>query len=208
MQAPFRDVADLCRRTGLDARARHLLAEAGALRSLVGHRNEGRWAMWGIEKPMPLLDHSPAEEAVQLAAPDCVEETTADYRSMGLTLEKHPMALLRRMLDRQRVLSSRTLQERAHGGYVRVAGLVTMRQRPSTAKGTTFVTLEDEFGLVNVVVWPAHAMRQRRELLASNLMVVYGRWEKIDGVCHVIAGQLQDQSELLGRLRIESRDFH
>ena len=208
MQAPFRDVADLCRRTGLDARARHLLAEAGALRSLVGHRNEGRWAMWGIEKPMPLLDHSPAEEVVQLAAPDCVEETTADYRSMGLTLEKHPMALLRRMLDRQRVLSSRTLQQRAHGGYVRVAGLVTMRQRPSTAKGTTFVTLEDEFGLVNVVVWPAHAMRQRRELLASNLMVVYGRWEKIDGVCHVIAGQLQDQSELLGRLRIESRDFH
>ncbi|QYR52383.1 error-prone DNA polymerase [Lysobacter soyae] len=207
-QGPFRHVEDLCRRSGLDARGRELLAEAGALRSLVRHRNEARWAMWGIEKATPLLDHSPAETEVRLVAPDGVDETLADYRSMGLTLAKHPMALLRRVLDKQRVLSSQAVQQRAHGGYVRVAGLVTMRQRPVTANGTTFVTLEDEFGLVNIVVWPAHAARQRRELLASNLMVVYGRWEKVDGVCHVIAGQLHDQSELLGRLRVASRDFH
>ena len=204
---PFADVADLCLRAGLDAKARTALAEAGALDSLAGHRNAARWAVAGIEQRRPLLPGSPAEVEVELPMPHVAEELFADYRSTGLSLRTHPLALLRECLVQRRILGSRELRGRAHGSGVRVAGLVTQRQRPETAKGTVFVNLEDEHGMVSVIVWPDLAVRQRKPLLQSRLLAVRGRWERVDGVEHLIAGHLEDLSDLLGTLPVPSRDF-
>ncbi|KAF1690081.1 error-prone DNA polymerase [Pseudoxanthomonas koreensis] len=207
-QRPFADVRDLCLRAGLDAKARDALAEAGALDSLAGHRNAARWEVAGIEQRRPLLPGSPGEARIELPAPRPGEELAADYRSTGLSLRSHPMALLRAQMVQRRILGSRELQGRRHGSGVHVAGLVTQRQRPATAKGTIFVTLEDEHGMVNVIVWPHLAVRRRKALLQSRLLAVRGRWERVDGVDHLVAGDLHDLSGLLGGMRVESRDFH
>jgi error-prone DNA polymerase len=207
-QRPFADIADLCQRAGLDGKAREALAEAGALASLSGHRHHARWAVAGVERRRPLLPGSPEEGEVALAAPRQGEDILADYRATGLSLGPHPMALLRAQMRQRRILGLRELQDRRHGSGVHVAGLVTQRQRPGTAKGTIFVTLEDEHGMVNVVVWSHLAQRRRRALLESRLLAVRGRWEQVDGVTHVIAGDLHDLSHLLGELQVASRDFH
>jgi len=207
-ESPFIDVQDLCRRAGLDARAREALAEAGALQGLTGNRHAARWAMAGIERQLPLLLDSPEEEPALLPAPGIGEEVAADYRALGLTLGTHPLSLLRPRLQRERVLDSLRLRSLRHGCGVHIAGLVTQRQRPSTAKGTTFVTLEDEHGSINVVVWPDLAVRRRRVLLGARLLAVRGRWERVDGVEHLIARDLSDLSHLLGSLQTHSRDFH
>ncbi|SEL85146.1 DNA polymerase III, alpha subunit [Pseudoxanthomonas sp. GM95] len=205
---PFSSVEDLSLRAGLDEKARTALAEAGALQSLVGNRNAARWAVAGIERQRPLLPGSPEEQPIALPAPRIGEDITADYRSVGLSLEAHPMALLRPQMRAQRILGLRDLQSRPSGSGVHVAGLVTQRQRPATAKGTIFVTLEDEHGMINVIVWSHLAMRRRRALLESRLLAVRGRWERVDGVEHLIAGDLRDMSALLGELSLPSRDFH
>ena len=207
-QRPFSDIADLCLRAALDEKARTVLAEADALRSLSGHRNAARWAVAGIERRLPLLPGSPEEAPVELPAPRRGEELLADYHSVGLTLREHPMALLRAQMTQRRILGLRALRERRHGSGVHVAGLVTQRQRPGTAKGTIFVTLEDEDGMINVIVWPTLALRRRRALLESRLLAVRGRWERVDGVEHLVAGDLEDLSGLLGGLSLPSRDFH
>ncbi len=207
-RAPFADVRDLCLRAGLGAKTRDALAEAGALDSLAGHRNAARWAVAGIEQRRPLLPGSPGEARIELPAPRLGEELAADYRSTGLSLRAHPMTLLRAQMVQRRILGSRELQGRRHGSGVHVAGLVTQRQRPATAKGTVFVTLEDEHGMVNVIVWPHLAVRRRKALLQSRLLAVRGRWERVDGVEHLVAGDLHDLSDLLGGLPVESRDFH
>jgi error-prone DNA polymerase len=207
-QAPFASVADLCLRAGLDGKARSALAEAGALQALAGNRNAARWAVAGVEPRRPLLPGSPHEAEAMLPAPRVGQEILADYRSTGLTLQRHPMALLRPQMQQRRILGLRELRTRHHGCGVHVAGLVTQRQRPGTAKGTVFVTLEDEHGMINVIVWPQLTLRCRRALLESRLLAVRGRWERVDGVEHLIAGDLYDLSELLGELQVESRDFH
>ncbi len=204
---PFEDVADLCHRAGLDERARSLLAEAGALRGLAGHRHRARWAVGGVETQLPLFDASPAEDAVQLPVPSAGEDLLADYARLGLTLGPHPLALLRRQLATRRYRRSRELRELPHGSRVRAAGLVTMRQRPETAGGTTFVTLEDEDGMVNVVVWRDLGERQRRVLVESRLLGVEGRWENVDGVSHLIASRLHDETALAAQLDARSRNF-
>ncbi len=204
----FADVHDLCRRAALDARARGLLAGAGALRGLAGHRHRARWAVEGVEASRPLLDaQAIPESAVSLPVPTAGETVIADYTSTGLSLGPHPLRLLRAQLKARRCLRSREFTQLSHGTPVRLAGLVTLRQRPSTASGTVFVTLEDEDGMVNVVVWPKLGMRQRRTLLESRLMMVEGHLEAADGVQHLIAKKLNDWSALLGRLDIRSRDF-
>jgi len=203
----FDDVADLCHRAGLDERARALLAEAGALKGLAGHRHRARWAVGGVEKQLPLFAGSPAEDAVSLPVPSAGEDLLADYARTGLTLGPHPLALLRRQLAARRYRRSRDLQALPHGSRVRAAGLVTMRQRPETASGITFVTLEDEDGMVNVVVWRDLGERQRRVLIESRLMGVEGRWESVDGVRHLIASRLHDESALAYQLNAPSRDF-
>ncbi|WP_242103235.1 error-prone DNA polymerase [Lysobacter sp. M2-1] len=209
VQRPFRDIADLCLRANLDEKARTALAEAGALQSLAGNRNVARWQVAGIERRAPLQRlGSPEELAVDLRAPRLAEEIKADYRSLGLTLAPHPLSLLREQLRARRMLGSQELHERRHGSQVQAAGLVTGRQRPATASGTIFVTLEDEHGMVNVIVWQKLAARRRKVLLGAQLLGVRGRWERVDGVEHLIASDLQDLSPMLGGLRTGSRDFH
>ena len=132
----------------------------------------------------------------------------ADYRTLSLTLRRHPLALLRGYLTRQRYHAVLMLHDLASGRRVRACGLVVGRQRPGTANGTVFVTLEDETGSLNVIVWSGLADKQRRELLGSRLMGVYGVWQNEGGVRHLVAHRLFDLSSLLGELNARSRDFH
>jgi error-prone DNA polymerase len=207
-QRPFLDVEDLCARAGLDERHQALLADAGALRGLAGHRHRARWAIEGVEKQLPLFATEPVrDERVTLPPPTEAEDVFADYASTGLTLGRHPLALLRKQLQARRCRRSRELAPLPHGTPVRLAGLVTLRQRPETASGATFVTLEDEDGMVNVVVWRDLAERQRRVLLESRLLVVEGKLESAEGVQHLIAARLDDFTPLLGSLDARSRDF-
>ena len=203
----FRDVQDLCLRAGLDAKARSLLAEAGALRGLAGHRHRAHWAAAGVESSRPLLAAAP-EEKVRLPVPGEAANLLADYASLGFTLGRHPLEILRARLKARRCLNSRALRALMHGTPVRHAGLVTSRQRPSTANGTTFLTLEDEHGMVNVIVWRSLYEQQRRVLLESRLLCVEGRVESADGVQHLVASRLHDLSALLGELDVRARDFH
>nr|WP_026817764.1 error-prone DNA polymerase [Arenimonas composti] len=203
----FAGVEDLCRRAQLDARSRTLLAEAGALQGLAGHRHRAAWAVAGVEKQTDLFAGSPEEDAVTLPVPAVGEDVLADYARTGLSLGPHPLRLLRPRLRARRYRASCELENTRHGSAVRFAGLVTGRQRPQTASGVTFVTLEDEHGMVNVVVWHALGERQRRVLVESTLMGVEGRWETVDGVRHLIATRLLDESALAGGLHAPSRDF-
>ncbi|MBW3549353.1 MAG: error-prone DNA polymerase [Proteobacteria bacterium] len=210
-QRPFGDVADLCARAGLDRRAQSVLADAGALRGLAGHRHRARWAITGVEPQLPLFAEAPAAketENIVLPLPSADEDMRADYAMTGTTLGRHPLALLRPRLRARRYQRSRELHDLPHGRSVAFAGLVTLRQRPQTASGVTFLTLEDEDGLVNVVVWAHLAERQRRELLESRLLAVEGRLECQHGVMHLIAKRLDNLTPLLGTLETRSRDFH
>jgi len=206
----FEDVADLVRRTRLDARERACLADAGALQSLSGNRYRARWDSAGAERPAPMLEAAAVrEERVELRAPSLREDVLTDYATLGLSLTAHPLALVRRELARRRVSPAITTTDAARAGHaMRCAGLVTVRQHPGTAKGVTFVTLEDETGIVNVVVWRAIAERQHRVLLESTVMAVDGVLEASDGVHHLIAKRLYDYSPLLPELAFASRDFH
>lgn len=207
-QRPFADVADLCLRAHLDHRAREQLADAGALRSLAGNRHKARWAIAGVEPQLPLFTDQVTEEApVSLPLPSRGEDLFTDYATLGTTLGPHPLTLLRGALKARRCRSSRDLPKLEADRPVRVAGLVVGRQRPGTASGVTFVTLEDEFGMINVIVWRALAEQQRRPFLSARLMQVDGTLEAKDGVRHVIAGRLTDLSELLEGLDVRSRDF-
>ncbi|WP_423357845.1 error-prone DNA polymerase [Pseudomonas citronellolis] len=205
----FESVEDLSYRAGLDAAARERLADAGALRGLAGHRHRARWAVAGVEPQLPLFAGQDVmtETAVSLPLPSLGEEMLTDYASLGTTLGPHPLNLLRGQLKALRCRSSRELPGLEHGRPVSVAGLVIGRQRPQTASGVTFVTLEDEFGLVNVVVWRDLDERQRRVFLQAQLLQVRGRLESESGVRHVIAEQLVDLTPLLSGLDVPSRDF-
>ena len=148
----------------------------------------------------------------ELPPPSEGEEIAADYASLGLTLGRHPLALLRDHLKNLGMTKAENLSLQPHGSRARAAGLVTCRQRPDTATGVVFVTLEDESGCVNVVVWRDLVERQRRELLGARLMGVEGVIEREGAVVHLVARRLEDHSPLLtrflGRLAVASRDFH
>ncbi|MHC8343873.1 error-prone DNA polymerase [Pseudomonas sp. RT6P73] len=205
----FVDIADLGERARLDARAQEQLADAGALRGLAGDRHRARWEVAGVHKQLGLFAGLPSQEepAIYLPKPTVGEDLLADYNSVGTTLGPHPLALLRGELKARRCRSSKELMEVEHGRPVSVAGLVTGRQRPGTASGVTFVTLEDEFGNINVIVWRDLADRQRQVLVGSQLLKVDGRWEKEGEVRHLIAGRLSDLSPLLDGISVRSRDF-
>ncbi|MGV8917698.1 MAG: error-prone DNA polymerase [Pseudomonas sp.] len=208
-QQVFSDASDLSLRALLDNRARELLADSGALRGLLGHRHRARWEVAGVEAQRPLFaEHSAIEEPqVALPLPTVAEDLHADYDTIGTTLGPHPLSLLRRPLNARGCRSSRELAGIENGSSISVAGLVTGRQRPQTASGVIFVTLEDEFGMVNVVVWSELAERQRRVLVGSRLLQVFGRLESKDGVRHLIARRLHDLTPLLTGLDVRSRDF-
>jgi error-prone DNA polymerase len=210
---PFLHVADLTARAGLARHELDLLAAADALQSLAGHRRQAAWAA-SVEKAAAaaqgdLFDGLPPAEAVTaLAAPNEAENLVADYRSLGLSLRRHPLSLLRQQLAERRFVTAGALGRAGHRALVRVAGIVVGRQRPGTATGIVFVTLEDESGLTNVVVHPELVERQRRELLASTLLGVYGQLQVEGEVIHLVASRLVDLSAWLGRLATRSRDFH
>jgi error-prone DNA polymerase len=208
-QAPFSSVEDLVLRADLDRRDRRNLADAGALATLAGHRRLAHWQAAGAEIRPELLREAPVVESrPALPAPGEGEDVTADYRSLGFTLGRHPLALLRPRLRRMRLASAAELAALPDGRPGRAAGIVTCRQRPATASGVVFVTLEDETGFVNVVVWNRLVESQRRELLGSRLLAVYGVVQREGAVVHLVAHRLVDHSRLLGSLATSSRDFH
>jgi error-prone DNA polymerase len=208
---PFATVDELARRAGLDRRALGCLAAADALRPLAGHRRGAHWQASGSEG-RPAMGASRGDAPALLAPPGEAETIAADYASLGLSLGRHPLALLRPQLEAAGLASAEALRALAHGRRARAAGLVTCRQRPDTASGVTFVTLEDETGCVNVIVWRDLAERQRRELLGARLLGVEGVIEREGDVVHLVARRLRNHGRLLeplfSGLAPRSRDFH
>jgi len=205
----FAGVQDLAERALLGQRDLGALAAAGVLARLTGNRHRAAWQVAGIEEPLPLLpaDTAPTEGIPMLPPPTEGESIVADYRSIGLTLGRHPLALLREKLRAAHVVSAKELQDVANGRRVRTAGIVITRQRPASASGVTFVTLEDETGHVNLVVWAQVAEQQRRPFLEAQLLEVHGQLQREGEVTHVIAEKLIDKTRLLGSLRTRSRNF-
>jgi error-prone DNA polymerase len=204
--APLRDLADLSHRAGLNRFERERLADAGALRALSGHRHRARWESSGIERGLPLFN-AVHEDRPTLRPPSLAENVFADYATHGLSLSAHPLQLVRRQLTARRVRKASELLRVRNGAWLRHAGLVTVRQRPQTASGITFVTVEDETGQVNVIVRPNVAEACRLALLEAVLLAVDGQWQAIEGVHHLVAHRLLDFSDLLPALGPVSRDF-
>ena len=207
---PFADTRDLGRRAALGRHELDALAAGDALRSLAGHRRLASWEASASVASADLLHQADSVETEMpsLPAPTEGQSISADYRSLRLTLRRHPLALLRPRLQALRFEPAAVLKGYPDRRLARACGLVTVRQRPQTAKGTIFVTLEDETGPVNVVVRNELIERQRRELLGATLLGVYGTWQSKDGVCHLVAQRLVDLSTLLGGLSARSRNFH
>ena len=214
--AAFSDVHDLAHRAQLDRGDMARLAAADALAQLAGHRRAALWGVLGLDsgaaRRAPLTGALPvAERQIELLAPTEGQDIVADYNATGLTLRRHPLAPLRARLDGMKLWTAQRIAEARHQQRVRTTGIVTCRQRPGTASGVTFVTLEDETGWINVVVWRATAERFRRELLGSTLLTVYGHVERVDApdtaVIHLIASRLVDHSAMLGGLVVDSHDF-
>jgi error-prone DNA polymerase len=207
-QAPFDSTEDLARRAGLELHEMKLLAAADALMSLSGHRRQQVWDASALRSTPILLRDAPVnEDLLELPEAPEGEEVLWDYASLGLTLRSHPLALLRPALSRRRLMSARDLLDVPDGRMVRYCGIVTLRQQPETAKGTIFISLEDETGVVQVICWKSVREVQRKELLDSRLMAVYGRWQREGDVKNLIASKLADLTPLLGRLGTVSRDF-
>ena len=205
---PFETVADLARRAQLDRKDLHVLADANALASLAGNRREALWQSVAAVPDKDMLSAAAVQdETPKLGAPTEANDIVADYRSVGLTLGRHPLELLRPQLLANRLMPASTLRAYRDGRLARGCGLVTVRQRPGTAKGVMFVTLEDETGNVNVIVWPSLLEKQRKEALGASLLAVYGTWQCQGEVRHLVAQRLVDMSHLLGGLSTASRDF-
>lgn len=213
-------VAQLARLARLNQAELDALAAADALRSLAGHRRTQVWAAAGAV-PLPGLfcPVGAADDPLQpdlLPPPTLAQDVVGDYAATGLSLRAHPLQFLRPQLTAQRLSTAAELASCPSGRLARACGIVTVRQQPGTAKGVVFVTLEDETGTVNVIVWRALRERQRQELTRSRLLAVYGVWQRDDQpgsdtggqVCHLVAKRLKDLTPLLGQLHTSSRDFH
>ena len=212
-EAPFTSTEDLALRAELDAGDLKALASADALISLSGHRRQQVWDASALKRAPPLLKAAPVEEDwLELPAASEGTEVVFDYAATGLTLRSHPLALLRGQLTPMKLQTAAQLRDLPSGRLVRACGLVVMRQQPQTAKGVVFVTLEDETGSVNVIVWKSLREQQRSELLHSRLMAVYGVWQRdVESggeVRHLIAKRLVDLTPMLGGLATQSREFH
>ncbi len=211
--AGFASVEDLALRAGLDRGDLRALAAADALASLAGHRRQQVWDASALQPAPPLLKGVPVQEP-RLLLPVAAEgqEVLLDYASTGLTLRSHPLSLLRSSLSKMKLITAAELHGLPDGRLVRACGLVTMRQQPGTAKGVMFVTLEDETGSINVIVWKSLRERQRAAAVQSRLLAVDGVWQRDSEsggeVRHLIAGHLRDLTPLLGGLAAPSREFH
>lgn len=213
MQNAFTSTQDLALRCSLNEADLRALASADALRSLSGHRRQQVWDASALIPAPALLKGIPIEEdLLLLPAAEEGEEVVFDYAALGLSLRSHPLRLLRAELSKKKLLTALQMANYPSGRLVRACGLVTMRQRPQTAKGVVFITLEDETGSVNIIVWKAIKERFRQEVYQSRLLAVYGVWQRDEesggDVRHVIAKRLVDMTPLLGALSTTSRDFH
>lgn len=206
----FENGQELRFRASLDQRELSALVAADALRSISGHRHQAHWDTQSIAPPTPLLglSESAEQEQLELSAPTAEATTLMDYSSMGLTLNQHPLALLRNTRPFNQCRRASDLYALSTGRFVRIAGLITGRQRPGTASGVIFMTLEDETGNTNVIVWKDLQQRFRQAMLTAQLVMIKGVIEKKDEVIHVIAGEIIDLSDHLPRLQAKSRDFH
>ena len=206
--APFENTDDLANRALLNAAEIRALASSDALNTLSGHRRQSLWAVAPHVQQHDLMRHALVKEALPVipAAPEG-KEILADYHSTGLTLRRHPLALLRPKLTRMNLRSAVELDSCLPGRLVHTTGIVTCRQRPGSANGVMFVTLEDETGIINVILWNPIILKQRREALGSRLLTVHGVWQSESGVKHVIAKRLVEHSHLLGNLAVEQPGF-
>ena len=214
--APYTDAQDLARRAQLNRGEINALAQADTLTALTGHRRRALWATLGIDaealRTAPLAAKTTAEPSVDLLAPTEGQDIVADYDHTSLTLRRHPLALLRDRFNAKGYLTAADVGRARNQQRIRTTGIVTCRQRPGTASGVTFVTIEDETGTVNVVVWNSTGEKYRRAMLQSTLLTVYGHVERVttgvSPIVHLIAARLEDHSKLLGALVTTSRDFH
>jgi error-prone DNA polymerase len=204
----FDSAEDLARRARLEHHEMKILAAADALARLSGHRRQQVWDAAALHTTPALLRQAPFdEEPLELPPAPEGEEVLFDYAALGLTLRRHPLALLRPRLDARRFLTAAQLDALPGGRPVRYCGIVTLRQQPETANGTVFISLEDETGVVQAICWKSLRDAQRRELLQSRLMAVYGTWQREGEVKNLIARRLEDLTPMLGRLATASRDF-
>ncbi len=213
-QARFMSAEDLVRRSGIHQGDQQALSNAGALENIAGNRHQAQWDLLGVEQLPGLLSEASAPEAqIQLPLPSVGENTVADYQSLGLTLGKHPVYLLRKPLRERKILSSAEWNDIPSGRHTRLAGLVKVRQRPGSAKGVVFMTIEDEHGPMNIIVWEAIVEKYRQEVLNAQLVCVSGVTQRSQGVTHLVAKQLEDLSALLStltqdkNLTTQSRNF-
>jgi error-prone DNA polymerase len=211
-EKPFENLRDFSRRTGLSRPEMEKLAAAGALAALAGHRHRARWRVLGLETPPPLFAAGEGSDRPlpfpPLPAPSEGDDMKADYENLGFTLGRHPLALLRPLLRKRRTVTAEQLKDLTHGTAVQTSGLVTIRQRPGSAKGVLFLTLEDETGTSNIIVWPNLLEKQRKVVLGASLLGVWGELQREGEVIHIVAHRLSDQTDLLGSLVTQSRDFH
>jgi len=186
INGPFTSAADLVRRTGINQGDQQALAIAGALENISGDRHQAQWDLLGVEAlPELLADASANEPALPLPTPTDGENTVADYMSLGLTLNQHPLALLREKLNKKRILDSGRWASVPHGRMARIAGIIKVRQRPGSANGVIFLTIEDEGGPMNVIVWNQVVEQFRKEVLSARMVSVYGLTQREQGVVHL-----------------------
>ncbi|HVF16922.1 MAG TPA: error-prone DNA polymerase, partial [Steroidobacteraceae bacterium] len=204
----FTDAQDLAIRAQLNKKELEALAGANALQALTGNRHQAAWSLAGIDIDLPLFRETPIQEATpMLHVPTEAQNIAADYSSVGLTLRRHPLALLRGRFLKRQTKTAADLKQTPTDTQVRVAGLVLMRQAPGTANNTTFITIEDETGIVNLIVWSSVSMRYRNPFLQAHLLEVGGKLQHERGVTHVIAEDLVDRTSWLGSMRASVRNF-
>lgn len=230
-EAGCRTIQDFAQAAGLSRRALELLAEADAFRSLSMDRRQALWAVKGLAGELNALEAAPLlarqsakEQQVLLPFMSPAQHVAEDYRTTSLSLKAHPVGFFREDLNRMGAVRCGTLKDARGGRRLSVGGLVLVRQRPGTAKGVVFLTLEDETGIANIVVWKDVFEANRRTVMTAAFLVVHGRVQSESGVVHVVAERFTDLSERLSEMRedtapietrskvsarlIRSRDFH
>jgi error-prone DNA polymerase len=211
---PFTSIKDINRRTNLSDTDLACLASADALREMLGDRFQARWQISALLPHSELLTTSENDhDDLLMAGPTLEENVMDDYASVGLTLRAHPLQLLRHEHPFNKCKRFSDLKTMRHKGFVRIAGIVTGRQRPGTASGVLFLSLEDETGTSNIVVWSSVQERFRTAILTGKLLIIKGTVEILDEdvavpVIHVLAGHIEDATPRLQKLALKSRDFH
>ena len=205
---PFKSLSELRRRAQLDAGSLRCLAQGDALQALTGHRHQSHWTRAALLPATPLLGDEAPRDEVSLRPPRLAESLRADYENLGTTLRPHPLALLRSRPRFQKLPRAEDLRSLRNGRFLRLAGIVTGRQRPGTASGVLFLTLEDETGFINVIVWPRVLERFRAVVLGASLLYLKGVLQREGEVIHVVGGAFFDESAQLADLPLKARDFH